>query len=257
MVTEARPLALVTGGARRVGRAIALTLARAGCDLIVTYRGGEAEARSLVTEAAQAGAQIAIERLDLGHLDQVRTFARAIARAHPRLDVVVHNASAYVPTTLDDLRGSPSAAHDPAAIMLVNAVSPLVLTAGLVEPMRRSLLPGGAGVVAMCDIHAMGRPRRDHAAYAMSKSALAGMVESLAIDLAPSIRVNGVAPGVVLWPDSGPEADAAMQDRYLKRVPLGRAGTPWDAAEAVRWLALDAHYTTGQILAVDGGRFLG
>jgi pteridine reductase len=110
--------------------------------------------------------------------------------------------------------------------------------------------------VCMTDIHAMGRPRRDHAAYAMSKAALAQMVDSLARDLAPRVRVNAVAPGVVAWPEDGAEADAAMQARYLSRVPLGRAGTPGDASGAVAWLALDAAYVTGQTIRVDGGRWL-
>jgi pteridine reductase len=132
-----------------------------------------------------------------------------------------------------------------------------MLSARLSPLFERSLLPGGAAVVAMCDIHAMGRPRRDFAAYSMSKAALEEMVRSLARDLAPSVRVNGVAPGVVAWPDSGIESESAEQSRYLRRVPLARAGEPEDAAKAVVWLALDATYITGDIIRVDGGRWLG
>jgi pteridine reductase len=91
----------------------------------------------------------------------------------------------------------------------------------------------------------------------MSKAALEEMVRSLARDLAPNVRVNGVAPGVVAWPDSGHESEASEQARYLKRVPLGRAGEPEDAAKAVVWLALDATYVTGDVIRVDGGRWLG
>ena len=90
----------------------------------------------------------------------------------------------------------------------------------------------------------------------MSKAALVEMVRTLAIELAPEVRVNGVAPGVVAWPEEGYESDADAQRRYLKRVPMKRAGTPEDAAEAVRWLALEARYTTGEIVRVDGGRAL-
>jgi pteridine reductase len=109
----------------------------------------------------------------------------------------------------------------------------------------------------MCDIHASERPRKNFAAYSMSKAALEQMVRVLALELAPKVRVNGVAPGVVAFPDSGAESDPEMQARYLKRVPLARSGTPEEAAEAVRWLALDATYTTGEVVRVDGGRWLG
>lgn len=252
-----RPLALVTGGARRVGRATSLALARGGCDLIVTYRTSEDEARELVDEARAFGANVAAERLNLGDLVQVRAFAAAIARSHRRLDVLVHNASIYAPLPLEAAaREAGEGEFGVEDFMRVNAVAPLVLTAGLAGLLRSSVLPIGAGVVAMCDIHSMGRPRKDHAAYSMSKAALEEMVRSLARDLAPRVRINGVAPGVVAWPEHGAETDEALQQRYLSRVPLERAGTPEDAAEVVRWLALDAAYTTGQIVRVDGGRWL-
>jgi pteridine reductase len=108
----------------------------------------------------------------------------------------------------------------------------------------------------MCDMHALGRPRKGFAAYSMSKAALIEMVRCLARDLAPRVRVNGVAPGVVAFPESGYESTPDLQAKYLSRVPLDRSGTPEDAAEAVRWLALDARYTTGEIVRVDGGRWL-
>jgi pteridine reductase len=138
----------------------------------------------------------------------------------------------------------------------VNALGPLLLTKALAGAMRESEMAGGGAVVAMCDIHAMGLPRSGFAGYAMSKAALVEMVRSLARELAPRVRVNGVAPGVVAWPEAGYEADAGAQAAYLKRVPLGRAGTPEDAAGVVCWLALEATYLTGQVVRVDGGRSL-
>jgi pteridine reductase len=118
-------------------------------------------------------------------------------------------------------------------------------------------MEGGGSIVAMCDIHAMGRPRKEYLAYSMSKAALAEMVQTLARELAPRVRVNGVAPGVVVFAESGADADPAMQKAYLSRVPLGRSGTPEDAARAVRWLAMEATYVTGEIVRLDGGRWLG
>ncbi len=165
--------------------------------------------------------------------------------------MLVHNASTYEPSPLEALDLARAARQ-----YQVNALSPLALSAALAPLLSRGERPGGGAIVAMLDIHAEGHARRDHAAYAMSKAALSAMVRSLAVDLAPGVRVNGVAPGVVAWPETGPDADAAMQERYLTRVPLGRAGTPEEAAGAVAFLALDAGYTTGHVLAVDGGRSL-
>lgn len=251
MMTGERPIALVTGGARRVGRAIAQALAAAGCDVVLTYHTSETEAREVATEITRRGVRASAHCVDMLDANGVDLFASFIQESLPRLDVIVHNAGVYSPTPLDDLT-----AEEALQQFRVNALAPLVLTARLAPMLRRSERPGGGSVVAMVDIHAMGRPRPDFAAYAMSKAALAEMVTSLARDLAPGVRVNGVAPGVVVWPESGPDSDEASQARYLRRVPLERAGTPEEAAEAVRWLALDAVYTTGQIVRVDGGRWM-
>ena len=114
--------------------------------------------------------------------------------------------------------------------------------------------------MAMADVHALGEHglprRRGFVAYAMSKAAIVEMVRTLARELAPRVRVNAVAAGVVAWPERGFDADVTSQQAYLRNVPLGRAGTPEIAAEAVRWLAIDAVYVTGQVLRVDGGRSL-
>ncbi|MDX2018176.1 MAG: SDR family oxidoreductase [Planctomycetota bacterium] len=243
-----RRLALVTGGARRVGRAIALELARAGCDVLITYNASESEARSASAEIERVGVRARAEALDLNDLERVERFSERLAKELPRVDVLVHNASIYFPTPLASL--SPRSAED---FMHVNALAPLVLSRALAPRLAER---GRGSIVAMVDMHALGRPRVGMSAYAMSKAALVEMVRSLARELAPAVRVNGVAPGVVAWPESGYEADRAMQQRYLQRVPMGRAGTPEDAAGAVRWLALDAPYVTGEIVRVDGGRWL-
>jgi len=247
-----RPVALITGGARRVGAAVCLALARAGCDVLLTFRQSEQQARDLVSRVRdEIGVAANVRPLDLSDLDRVERFARDLAEELPRLDVLVHNASRYGASPLAEL-----STHDLLEYFHVNAAAPALLTRALADRLRASPLPGGGAVVAMCDIHAMGRPRRNHLAYSMSKAALVELVRSLARDLAPEVRVNGAAPGVVAFPEHGYEADPEYQRRYLSRVPLGRAGSPEDAAEAVRWLALDATYVTGHILRVDGGRWL-
>jgi pteridine reductase len=255
----ARPLALVTGGAKRVGRASALALARAGCDVIITYRESRSEAEATVAEAVALGGspgECRAMELRLDDPDAVDAFALDLARTLPRLDVLVHNASSYERTPLASLT-----AEAALAAYRINALAPLLLStrlAGLLGASDRSGGGGGGAIVAMCDIHAMGEhglPRsRDFAAYAMSKAALAEMVRTLARELAPRVRVNGVAPGVAAWPDSGVESDHGAQQEYLKKVPLGRAGTAEECAEVVRWLALEATYLTGEIVRFDGGR---
>jgi pteridine reductase len=161
---------------------------------------------------------------------------------------LIHNASTYGPTplgriTLDDVQRH----------LRVNALSPLLLTQAAAEPLRQSRLEGGGSVVFFSDIHVLGRPRRDYLAYTMSKSALTGVIQSLARELAPRIRVNAIAPGVIAWPEGTSRSEI---DAYEKRIPLGRSGTPEDAARLVRWLVLEAGYVTGEIIRLDGGRWL-
>jgi pteridine reductase len=246
-----RPVVLITGAARRVGRAIALEMARAGCDVQFTYNAAEDEAAQLARDLAEAGAEASFYRLDLGDEGAVESFARERADVLSELDVLIHNAAMYAPTPIAEFSAEVARRQ-----FAVNALAPLVLTSRLAPALKKSGLPGGAAVVAVADIHAMGRPRREYSAYLMSKAALVQMVESLALDLAPRVRVNGIAPGVVAWPNEGTEAGPDGREKYLRRVPLGREGTPEDAARVVRWLALEATYVTGEVIRVDGGRWL-
>lgn len=246
-----RPLAMVTGGARRVGRAICLELARAGCDVLFTHRQSADDARTLIDELRALNAAAKTDQLDLNDCDAALRWGESVAAREPRVDVLVHNASVYAPTPFESLDAAEALRH-----YRVNALSPLLLSRAMAPALKRSALPGGGSVVAMCDMHAMGRPRAAFSAYSMSKAALIEMVRTLARDLAPRVRVNGVAPGVVAFPEEGYESDPDAQRRYIERVPLKRAGAPEDAATVVRWLALDATYVTGEIVRVDGGRWL-
>jgi pteridine reductase len=248
-----RPIALVTGGARRVGRATCLALHEAGCEVHLTYRTSGEEARELAGTLSPGGdAEARVHQLDLDDLDAVSAFAARFGRGRGRVDVVVHNASIYGPTALADVDAESALRH-----YRVNALAPLLLTAGLADALRGSVLGGGGCVVCMCDVHVMGHPREGFSPYAMSKAALVEMVRSLAVELAPEVRVVGVAPGVVRFPEEGYESDEASRRAYLERVPLGRTGSPEDAASLVRYLALEAGYVTGQVIPLDGGRSLG
>ncbi|MDA1007440.1 MAG: SDR family oxidoreductase [Planctomycetota bacterium] len=250
-IRPVRTHALVTGGAVRVGRAIALSFARAHCDVTLTYRRSAVEARALSLEIRALGVQCNLIRADFKDAAAaVAAIAKELGRAP--LDILVHNAADY----RHDPRSGASARTQSLHFnehMEVNALAPLLLTRSLANRLAKSRNAGGGAVVCIGDIHAMGRSRAGWASYLASKGALLQIMESLALELAPQVRVNMVAPGVVAWPDS---ESAAQRVKYLQRVPLGRAGTVEDAAEAVRWLAMDAHYTTGATLRVDGGRWL-
>ena len=251
---ERIPVALVTGGARRVGRASALALAEAGCDVFVTWHTSREEAEEVARAIEAIGRRAMLIQADLASGADLRRVIDTVSDAATHLDVLVHNASMYGSTPFASVDAEVAVAH-----YRVNALAPLLLTQGLAPLLRRAVLPAGGCVIAMLDIHATGgdsRPRRHLAAYALSKAALSELVRVLALELAPKVRVNGVAPGVVAFPETGPESEAEMQEAYLSRVPLGRAGTPHEAAGAVRWLAFEATYCTGQVIKLDGGREL-
>jgi len=230
-VARAPRVALVTGAGVRVGRAIASDLARHGWTVAAHYR-GHRPPRSLV--ALQA---------DLAAPDGPRRLAEAFRRRFARLDLLVNSAAAFERRPLAELD---AAAFD--AQLALNARAPLLLCREL-QPLLRS---AGGSVVNIADIGGGLVPWKGYAAYAASKAALVRITECLALELAPEVRVNAVAPGTVLWPADYP---AARRRELAARIPLGRAGTPGDVAEAVRYLA-EAPFVTGAVLPVDGGRRL-
>lgn len=237
-----RKVAIITGGAKRVGRAVALMLAQRGYDLLVTYRSSATEARSLVEACGPLGASCHLVLADLRQPEAVE----AIAARHAdlfgtRLDLLLHNASVFPEASLGE-----TTADLIAEVMAVHVTAPLLLTARLTDALRAS----NGSVIAMTDgVEGKGYVR--YPAYAASKAALTSLVYSWAKALAPNARANGIAPGVVLWPEDMPQLE---RDKYLKSVPLKRPGTPQDIAHAVWYLAEDAKYVTGTILRVDGGR---
>lgn len=243
-----RPCALVTGGSRRVGRAVALALAQAGCDVAITFRSSRPEAESVCREIEAFGA---VGRPIRADFSKPAAAARAITDALGRrgLDVLVLNAALYERDRASSLASIQQAREH----LVVNAVAPLAIARALAPRLARSGMPGGGSIVAMGDIHALGRPRSQWINYLASKGALQAGMEALAVALAPTVRVNLVAPGLVAAAEG--ESSGAVE-RYIRTVPMGRAGTPDDAAGAVVWLALHAPYVTGQTIRVDGGRWL-
>jgi pteridine reductase len=240
-----RPLALVTGGGKRVGAAIARTLHAAGYDLALHCRHSVAEAEALAAELERRRADSTVVlQADLSDPDAPAALVDTLLAQAGRLDALVNNASAFFPTPV----GSATQAQWD-ELFASNARAPFFLAQAAAPALRTA----HGAIVNLVDIYAE-RALADHPIYCMAKAALAAMTRALALDLAPEVRVNGVAPGAVLWPGDGkPYAD---QEALLARTPLRRSGSPEDVAGAVLWLVRDAPFVTGQVLAVDGGRVL-
>jgi pteridine reductase len=236
-----RRVALVTGGARRVGRAIVERLAAADFDVAFTYHGSETEARQLEADLQQRGTRAVAIQADLIKADAPLHLCERFRQEFERLDVLVNNASLYEPSPLDQ-----ADAGQMARLWTIHVTSPMLLCCELAGLLRAS----GGHVVNMVDLLAE-RPWPQYLGYCTSKAGLWNLTLGLARELAPHVTVNGIAPGVVEWPAGYP---AEEQAKYLKRVPLARAGTARDVAELVHFLATTGSYITGQIIRLDGGR---
>ena len=239
--------ALVTGAAKRIGAVIASTLHEAGANVAIHYNRSAADADLLAAqlnrERAKSAFTVAADMRDIAAVE--RMAAQVLERTGGTLDVLVNNASNFYPTPLgsitleqwDDLFGS-------------NLKAPLFLSQALLPALRAAR----GVIVNIVDVHAQ-RPLRDHPVYGPAKAGLAMLTRSLAKDLGPDVRVNGVSPGAILWPDEG--MSDALRAGIIKQTALKRSGTPEDIAATVLFLVRDAPYITGQIIAVDGGRSVG
>lgn len=242
MNTNHGKVALVTGAGRRIGAEIVRHLHEAGYRIALHYQRSTAEAEALAAELSDRRPDsVRLLRADLAETGRLVEWVERAAGFWGRLDGLVNNASAFYPTPLaavtetqwDDLLAS-------------NLKAPFFLAQAAAEHLRQRQ----GSIVNIVDIYAE-RPMRGYPVYSIAKAGLAALTRALAVELAPEVRVNGIAPGAILWPE---HKDEAAQAELLARVPLGRPGAPSDIARAVRFLMEDAPYMTGQILAVDGGR---
>ena len=239
------PVALVTGAAKRVGAEIARRLHAAGYDLALHHRrsGAEMAALAAALEAARPGSVLVLQA-ELSDPAAPEALVQATLARFGRLDALVNNASAFRPTPV----GTATQA-DWDELFASNARAPFFLSQAAAPALRAA----GGAIVNLGDIYGE-RPLARHPVYCMAKAALLMMTQSLAKELGPEVRVNAVAPGAVMWPEEGkPEHEKAAM---LATTALKRAGDAGDVAEAVRWLLMDARYTTGQVVRVDGGRAL-
>ena len=245
-------VAIVTGGARRIGATIVTALHARGVNVLIHCRTSRAEADELAARLnAQRAESAAVIEAELSDDAAPAALVGAALSAFGRLDVLINNASAFYPTPIADLTTADASQPDWHALIDSNQRAPFRMSLEFV----RAAAEAGGSIVNLVDIHGI-VPLADHAIYSQAKAGLIMQTKALAKDLAPAVRVNGVAPGTILWPEGeAANSEEAMRD-ILERVPLARQGRPEDIAGAVTFLALDAPYITGQILAVDGGRLL-
>lgn len=249
-MTDTR-VVLVTGAAQRIGAAIVGRFHAAGFNVIVHYRHSADAAQLLVTTLnAQRAESARALCADLTDPDAVTALAAATLAQFGRLDVVVNNASTFYATPFDT-----ATAADWNALVDSNLRGAFFLAQRLAPALRQHQ----GTIVNLIDTHA-DKPLAGHSIYSIAKAALKAMTKSLAGELAPGVRVNGVAPGAILWPPLlENDEDAAVvlaREKILDQIPLGHLGTPEQIADAVYFLAVQAHYMTGAVLRVDGGRHL-
>jgi len=235
---------LITGGAKRVGAEIARELHAAGANLVIHYRKSSREAEALAEELNRArGKSAAIVPGELLEVEKLPVLVELAVRSFGGLDVLINNASTFYPTKIGEI--TPQAWDD---LLGTNLKVPTFLSQAAAPALRKTR----GLIINIVDIHAL-RPLRDHTVYCTAKAGLHMLTRSLAKELGPEVRVNGIAPGPILWP-SGQQEDKAKQAKIIERTILKRMGSPSDIAQTVLFLAAHAPYITGQIIAVDGGR---
>lgn len=239
------PVALITGGARRVGCAIALELARAGHDVAIHYRSSEVDALRTVKEIEGFGRRAVAIKAELEYPSAWPVLIDETVRRLGRLDALINNASQFLTDKPDTLDAFDLGSWE--RMLRVNLVAPVALA----HHAAPRLAFGGRGCVVNLLDAGLDRPWPAHLAYFASKSGLASMTKALARALAPAVRVNAVAPGIAVFPES---YDDRTRQTLVSRVPLGREGMPEDVAGAVRYLVMEGTYITGETIVVDGGR---
>ncbi|MCP4699413.1 MAG: pteridine reductase [Gammaproteobacteria bacterium] len=237
--------ALITGGAKRIGAAVARGLHAQGMNLILHYHRSNKEAHALQTELHTIRPDsVLLIQADLQHVNQLMPMVQTAMDRWKRLDALVNNASVFFPTPAGRISES-----DWDTLMGVNLKAPFFLS----QAAAPYLAATRGSIINMADIYAE-RPLKSHPVYSMTKAGVVTMTKALARELGPKVRVNGIAPGIILWPKDGP--DEVAKQRMISGTVLKRHGDPEDIARTAVFLLRDADYITGQIITVDGGRVL-
>jgi pteridine reductase len=236
---------LVTGGAKRVGAAICRRLHAAGADIALHYRSSGQEALALQKELNKLRPKsAAVFQADLLDPKALPKLVHKVINKFGRLDGLVNNASSFYATPLADV--DEQQWHD---LLGTNLRAPLFLAQAAAVELRRS----HGAIVNIADIHAE-RPMHGYLLYSVAKAGLVALTKGLAQEMAPQVRVNAVAPGVIVWPEGTEWTDAEQRRKIVAHTLLKREGEPDDIARTVKFLLCDAPYITGQVIAVDGGR---
>jgi len=235
---------LITGAARRVGAAIARRLHTHGANVLIHHRGAEKEAAALEAElnGLRAGSVRRIKADLLAH-SAPELLVRTAVERFGRLDVLVNNASSFFPTAIGEIEDKGWE-----ELIGANVKAPLLLS----QAAAPELAKAKGAIINIVDIHA-DRPLKGYVVYTIAKAGLAALTRSLAMELAPDVRVNGVSPGAIAWPVDG-QFPSEVRKHIIDDTLLKRLGDPDDIARAVYFLAAEAPYVTGQVIAVDGGR---
>lgn len=244
-MTNNSPVALITGASKRIGREIALSLHTRGCRIVIHYHQSAEAALELnaLMNGKEPASAVAIQA-NLDNDKEIQQLARKAKQAFGRVDILINNASRFYPDSIgainaeiwDDLTGS-------------NLKTPLFLSQALASELRQNK----GCIINLADIYGH-KPLKSHTVYSVAKAGNMMLTKSLALELAPDVRVNGVCPGAIIWPENASADSQKRQAQILENTLLGRKGEASDIASTVTFLALDAPFINGQIIHVDGGR---
>lgn len=238
-------VALITGAARRIGAELARYLHKKSMKIALHYHHSLEAAQQLCDEFNQLRPDSAyLVAGDLSEFSVLDTIVKQSVEYFGRLDVLINNASCFYPTSINAVTEA-----DWDDLMNTNLKAPFFLSQVAIPHLKKTR----GCIINITDTHSL-KPHKDYTPYGVSKAGLTMLTYALAKELAPEIRVNAVAPGVILWPEGKAQLDKTLQQKILQKIPLQKEGTPLEIAKAVWYLIHEAEYTTGQVLAVDGGR---
>ncbi|MES2824121.1 MAG: pteridine reductase [Pseudomonadota bacterium] len=251
-VVIGNPVALITGAAKRIGAEVARFLHANNFNVVIHYRRSQNEAEQLVASLNRIRANSAVSfQADLTNTKEIELLVRHAVAYWARIDTLINNASSFYPTTIGKVTN-----NEWEDLMSSNVKAPFFLAQALAS----ELIKNHGCIINMTDIYA-DKPLKNHSVYSMAKAANVMLTKSLALELAPNVRVNGIAPGAILWPENMGTEDSEKlslldKNNLLAKIPLQRIGEMDDIAKTILFLINDAPYINGQILTVDGGRNL-